>query len=279
MHAEVLELTDPTRPAYLGDGPRPVRTHLWRAADPGAPLILVSHGTGGAAQNLHVLIGALVAAGCSVAAVDHHGNTFVEPYVAEAFVRWWDRALDLSCVLDALDPAGAVGAAGFSIGGYTAAALLGARIDGPSYAALVSGETPAPPTPELPDIVERLRAGHTDAERAGWAETAAGSFRDERVAAGYLLCPLGAFVDPDSLATVSRATAVRWGGADRAVPFETNAKVYATGIPGAEAKELGTDAGHYSFIDGPDGPDGGDPALQVEVAADAVEFFSRALAR
>jgi predicted dienelactone hydrolase len=276
VHAEVLELVDPARPAYVGDGPRRVRTHLWRADDAEAPFVLVSHGTGGAAQNLHVLIDALVGAGCSVAAVDHHGNTFVEPYVAESFVRWWDRALDLSRVLDVLEPRGPVGAAGFSIGGYTVAALLGARLDGPSYAALVSGDVPAPPTPELPDVGERLRTGHSAAQRAAWAEEAVGSFGDDRVVAGYLLCPLGAFVDPDSLAAVSRPTAVRWGGADRAVPFETNAKLYATGIPGAEAKELGAGAGHYAFIDG---PDGGDPALQAEVAADAVEFFSRALAR
>lgn len=274
MRAETLDLTDPTRPAYGGDGPRPVRTHLWRADDAAAPFVLVSHGTGGAAQNLHVLVDALVDAGCSVAAVDHHGNTFVEPYVAEAFVRWWDRALDLSRVLDVLRPAGPVGAAGFSIGGYTVAALLGARVDGPSYGALVSGEVTAPPTPEFPGIVDHLGARTTRAERAAWAETAVGSFRDDRVAAGYLLCPLGEFVAPDSLATVSRPTAVRWGGADRAVPFETNAKRYATGIPGADARELGSEAGHYAFIDG---PDGGDPALQAEVAADAVEFFSRAL--
>jgi len=276
VQAEVLELTDPTRPAYGGDGPRPVRTHLWRADDAAAPFVLVSHGTGGAAQNLHVLIDALVAAGCSVAAVDHHGNTFVEPYAAESFVRWWDRALDLSRVLDVLDPSGPVGAAGFSIGGYTVAALLGARVDGSTFGGLVSGTVPAPPTPELPGIVEQLLDAHPEAERAAWAELAVESFRDDRVVAGYLLCPSGAFVDPGSLATVSRPTAVRWGGADRSVPFETNARLYATGIPGADSRELGVDAGHYAFVDG---PDGGDPALQAEVAADAVAFFSRALAR
>lgn len=275
MHAEVLELTDPARPAHGGGGPRPVRTHLWRADGTSAPLVLVSHGTGGAPQNLRVLIDALAGAGFAVAAVEHHGNTFEEPYVAAAFVRWWDRALDLSRVLDVLEPRGPVGAAGFSIGGYTVGALLGARIDGPSYAALVSGEVPAPPVPELPDVAERLFADHSDAERAAWAEEAAGSFRDDRIGAGYLLCPLGAFVDPGSLVAVTRPAAVRWGGADRSVPFETDAKVYAAGIPGVDARELGTDAEHYSFIDGPDG----DAALQAEVAADAVAFFSRALAR
>ncbi len=274
MHAEVLELTDPARPAYGADGPRPVRTHVWRA-DETAPFVLVSHGTGGSAQDLHVLIDGLVDAGFSVAAVEHHGNTFDEPYIPAAFVRWWDRALDLSRVLDVLDPRGPVGAAGFSIGGYTVGALLGARIDGPSYAALVSGQVPAPPVPELPDVAERLLAEHSDAERTAWAEEAAGSFRDDRVTAGYLLCPLGAFIDPGSLATVTRPAAVRWGGADRSVPFETDAKVYAAGITGVDARELGTDAEHYSFIDVPDG----DPALQAEVAADAVAFFSRALAR
>lgn len=51
--------------------------------------------------------------------------------------------------------------------------------------------------------------------------------------------------------------------------------MYAAEIPGVDARELGADAEHYSFIDGPDG----DLALQAETAADAVAFFSRALAR
>lgn len=47
-----------------------------------------------------------------------------------ASVRWWERPLDATFVLDELgerEEIGVTGAAGFSIGGYTAAALLGAQ--------------------------------------------------------------------------------------------------------------------------------------------------------
>ena len=65
---------------------------------------------------------ALAGAGFLAVAVDHHGNNFIDGYSPEGFVRWWERARDFSFVLDELcarEDIGAVGAAGFSLGGYT----------------------------------------------------------------------------------------------------------------------------------------------------------------
>jgi predicted dienelactone hydrolase len=102
------------------------------------PLIVLSHGTGGSAAQLSWLAEALAQAGFVVASVNHHGNTATESEPAPGgFVLPWERALDLRALLDQLarDPQlGAhvdttrVGAAGFSLGGYTALALIGARL-------------------------------------------------------------------------------------------------------------------------------------------------------
>ena len=68
----------------------------------------------------------------------HHGNTGYESNARlEAVAVWWDRPRDLSVLIDKLlagprfgsriDPR-RIGVAGFSIGGYTALATVGARI-------------------------------------------------------------------------------------------------------------------------------------------------------
>ena len=98
--SDVLPLFDAERPSWSGDGPRPVRAHLWRPARGGRArgTILVSHGSGGAARQMAWLNEPLAAAGFLAIAVDHHGNNLVDGYLAEGFARWWERARDLSVV-------------------------------------------------------------------------------------------------------------------------------------------------------------------------------------
>src|SRR5699024_6051036 len=52
MTPQTLSLTDPARRAYDGERDRPVRVELWRADRADAPLVVLSHGTGGAARGL-----------------------------------------------------------------------------------------------------------------------------------------------------------------------------------------------------------------------------------
>lgn len=94
-------------------------------ASPRYPLILLSHGTGGAAIQMMWLGYYLASRGYIVAAVNHHGNTAAERQPApQGFLLYWERARDLSVVLDKLlaDPLfGAridrdrIGAAGFPL--------------------------------------------------------------------------------------------------------------------------------------------------------------------
>ncbi|MEO6824866.1 MAG: hypothetical protein ABI167_09140 [Nitrosospira sp.] len=74
------------------------------AASPGKlPLILLSHGTGGAASGLGWLGETLAANGYIVAAVNHHGNTRAEPTsMLQGTLIWWDRPRDLSVLIENL---------------------------------------------------------------------------------------------------------------------------------------------------------------------------------
>lgn len=163
VRAIVREWSDPTRSAWNGAPARPLQTMIQYQARVRAqgiaifrtgryaldrdapritggpnPLVVVSHGTGGSAASIAWLCGRLAPAGFVVAAVHHHGATAAEPggLTVPGAALWWERAVDLSLVLDRMrdDPVfGSVidveriSVAGFSIGAYAALAAVGAR--------------------------------------------------------------------------------------------------------------------------------------------------------
>ena len=76
----------------------------------------------------------LAANGYIAVAVNHPGNNGAEGYTVLGFSTWWERARDLSTVIDAMlaDPAFGsridarrIGAAGFSLCGYTVIEIAG----------------------------------------------------------------------------------------------------------------------------------------------------------
>ncbi|GAA4893545.1 putative dienelactone hydrolase [Stackebrandtia albiflava] len=276
IRKEVVQLSDPSRTRWDGPGARPVRVHLWRPARPlpDAPVVLVSHGTGGAAEQMTWLAETLSRAGFLAVSVDHHGNNYVDGYRAGGFAAFWDRPRDFTVVMDHLaetGPVGRIGAAGFSIGGYTAAALVGARGDRDRFAVMLSGTVPVPPTPELPDLVAAVDAEVPESVRARWPTSAEGDQSDARVSAAFLVAPaIGPLLDPRSLTEIDRPVAVRWGGADDVTPAGENAELYANLIPGADGRQVGEEVGHYWFLHTE--PVGA--AVRAEVAADAVAFFT-----
>ena len=102
-------------------------------------LILLSHGAGlgGHAQAMSWIATPLAARGFIVAAPTHPGNTGPDRSVAET-MKLWLRPADLSDTLDAIEASaafqphlapGEVGVLGLSMGGNTALAIAGARID------------------------------------------------------------------------------------------------------------------------------------------------------
>ncbi|MGW1755822.1 alpha/beta hydrolase family protein [Streptomyces mirabilis] len=259
------------------DRPRPVRLYLWEPCRPAAvpaPLVVVSHGTGGSGSDMEWLVRPLTEAGFRVASLDHHGNNFVDGYEPEGFLHVWERPRDVSFVLDVLareQPLGPVGTAGFSLGGYTAVALAGARVDPQILWAVLTGAVPLPEIPEFPGALEALRKKYPQDESSRRAlDAAAADLSDPRVRAVFQVAPgVGGLVTPQSLATVQVPVDIRWGGADTVNPYEVDTRPYLEHIPTARGRSAGPDVRHDDFF----APEPADPAVRVRVGKEAAAFF------
>ncbi|MCM2423622.1 serine aminopeptidase domain-containing protein [Streptomyces sp. RKAG293] len=240
-------------------------------------MVLLSHGTGGSALDLAWLAEPLAEAGYLVAGVDHHGNNSVDGYLPEGFVFAWERPRDLAFLLRELErerDIGPVGTAGFSLGGFTAAAMVGARLAPDRLRAVVRGLVPVPPLPEFPDLLAALHTRVPDDMLERLLEQSGVDTSLPQVRAAFLICPaIGQLVDEESLAGIDRPVAIRWGGADDNAPGPENALRYGEFIPGADVRSAGEDVGHYAFAN----DDAADAPVRARVAADAVEFFTRHL--
>jgi predicted dienelactone hydrolase len=270
------------------------------------PCLLLSHGTGGSALQLGWLGTALAAQGYIVASVNHHGNTSMEPYTVQGFCLWWERAQDLHAVLDHLledacfgvriDPT-RVGAAGFSLGGYTVVAVAGGRTDLQAFAAFCSGperDANCEDQAEFPGMLAQFdRLKRIDPHVQASLRAHSASFHDPRIRAIFAIAPLlgGAFT-PAGLAGVSVPVAIVVGQADTVAPPLTNAQRFASWISGATVTVLPGQVSHYTFLS--EGTAYGKQvsplfcrdhasvdraAVHKEVARMAKEFFDQHLAR
>lgn len=324
--------TDPARKSWRDDGPRPLQTTVWYPAaagaretawnlkvfkagtaafdapfDPGArkaPLVVVSHGTGGAAATVAWLAHALAAHGYIVAAVDHHGNTMAESKeLLKGFMLWWERPKDVRAAIDHLlaDPefgpridAARIGVAGFSIGAYTALADAGVRLDVPKWRVYCAGKAGDPMCHLPPEAdfdmhdVEQAMA-HDEDVRQSMARGGE-ALRDARVRAAFAIAPvLGPLYTPESLAQVDIPVHIVVGAQDDQSIPALNAMPAAAAIPRAELQVL-PGVTHYTFL--PEcrllgavfarqfcvDPDGiARNAVQAGVAADALRFFDKTL--
>jgi predicted dienelactone hydrolase len=259
------------RPQHFGppNGPAlfiadPVAENAAIAPSPARlPLILLSHGTGGTAQSLAWFAGALAAQGYIVAGVNHPGNNATEPYRVQGFMLWWQRAKDLRRVLDGMlaDPEFGpridrqrIGAAGFSLGGYTMMALAGGITSMARFEAFCQerqGQGSCKMPPEFPDLRERSQAlAKSDKDYATALGESSKSYRDPRIRAVFAMAPaLGPAFTPESLAAIAIPVAITAGEGDPIVPIAENAKVYAATIPHAELTVFPGAVGHYVFLD------------------------------
>lgn len=256
-----------------------MRIYLREPAKPIAvpvPLVVVSHGTGGSGSAMDWLALPLARAGMRVACIDHHGNNFVDGYEPEGFTFGWERPRDVSFVLDILggeQAMGPVGAAGFSFGGFTAAALAGARIDPVALAGVFAGTLPVPEIPEYPGVLAELRKKVPPAELMEAAERAGDDLSDPRIRAVFQVAPgWGPFVTAESLAAIRVPVEIRWGEADTIVPY-ADIEPYLMHIPGVSGRSAGPRVRHEDYFE----PDA-DPAIRDRAGAEAAAFFVRHLA-
>ena len=289
--------TDEHRKSWEGAAPRPLKTAIWYpaaatstqseiifggppdqevfapvAVAPGAdvsqgarkyPLVLLSHGTGGAALQMMWLGHYLASRGYLVAAVDHHGNTAAEGrYVPQGFMLPWERARDLTAVLDKLlaDPVFGpridrerIGAAGFSLGGYTVISAAGGEFSPLAFRTFCGSPRrdytcePQPEFHDAPRLFEELRK--TDPVVQESLRHAGDSFRDKRIKRVFAIAPaLGGGFTKAGLDKVKVPVLIVVGQADKVAPPATNAQRYADLIKGARVTILPGEIGHYTFL-------------------------------
>lgn len=281
---------DATRRNWSGDSARPLRWSLWYPTDDDAdvsetvttnelyipgkaiaglkisdrqqtyPTVLLSHGTGGTAVGIGWLAERLAENGFLVIGADHHGNTASEPYCAEGFLCWWERAVDLSALLDHHATTGPlvgridcdrVTVAGFSLGGYTALALLGGVTRVSLYVEW-AGKMPFATGPrEFPDIVRHIPAllKTNPVFRTSWQRQST-SFQDPRIKAAFLCAPAPTVrgMTIDSLARIETPVAMAVTGSDREAPAEFCAEWLQETLPRSWLDMLDKTAGHYVFL-------------------------------
>ena len=274
-HALVTDIWYPAkrsaveRPQFVGNSATPFA--LAGDAAPDAPilekpdmfpLILLSHGTGGSSRIMAWFGAGLAAHGYIVAAVNHPGNNSLEAHTPQGFTLWWERATDLSVVLDQMladstfgphiDPK-RIGGAGFSLGGFTVIEIAGGIAELPrlrQYCKTHSTDTVCSDPPEFPGLTKKIEALMTsDPAMQSAILEGAHSHRDPRVHAIFAMAPaIGPAFSTESLATISVSTQIVAGSADATVPLDSSAKFFAAHIGGAELTIL-QDVGHYTFLD------------------------------
>jgi predicted dienelactone hydrolase len=226
------------------------------------PLILLSHGTGGSAAAMAWFAVSLARHGYIVAAVNRHGNTAVEDrYLLPGFVLWWERPQDITKLLDELIEDSAfghridqdcVGVAGFSLGGYTALASVGARLDVELWKKY-SEERPDEPLSHLPPEANfSIKAVHnyiaTDKIAIESIRKSGESYKDQRIKAAYLMAPvLGPVLTAESLNDIDVPVALVVGDRDNQSLWEKYNLPLVKSIPNARM-ELLKGVSHYSFL-------------------------------
>jgi predicted dienelactone hydrolase len=268
----------------------------------GFPLVVMSHGMGGAAVQLAWLGTALARRGFVAAAVNHPGNSVEDVNTFEGFILRWERARDLRAVIDGvladktignLIDARRIGAAGFSLGGFTVIEIAGGRTDMAGFLRYCAGhEDACAPPPEYHDLNQQVEARtRKDARFRAALERAGDSYRDERVRAIFAIAPpLGHSFARASLAAIAIPVQIVVGHGDQVAPAVGNAAYLADHIKGARLDVLPGAVGHFVFLDLPtpqaksalpglavDPPGVDRAAIHDRVAGMAVEFFAKAL--
>jgi predicted dienelactone hydrolase len=265
------------------------------------PLVLLSHGSGGSSEMLAWMGISLARAGFIAVAVDHPGNNSHQPYTAQGFVLWWERAADLSEVLDAIlkdavfgprIDRNRIGAAGHSIGGYTVMELAGARTD----FSVIEKECHQHPdsdmcrTPEMHGADANAMAAEVKQKNAGSLARSGASYRDPRVKAVFAMAPAqGLTLTTSSLSSIDIPVELVVGDHDTMTPVARNAGYVHDHVPGSKLMVL-RNVGHYTFIGtcipegaktlGPvcaDSPGIQRDAIHARVAEEAVHFFTASL--
>jgi predicted dienelactone hydrolase len=251
------------------------------------PMILISHGNGGGPASHADLALALAAAGYVVVAPMHSGDNYLDQSGLSTAGWLASRSRELGLATDYLlrawnghaqiDPA-RIGAFGFSAGGYTVLATIGAQPD--------LGLIPAHCAQQPEFVCGILRQVKSPLLLAGAAAPA--SQPDPRIRAAVVAAPgLGFTMSGAALDKVTVPVQLWSADTDTTVPYASNTKIVREGLKGAVEFHAVPLARHLSFLApcGPIGPpalckdaDGFDrTAFHAQMNASVIDFFNRQL--
>jgi predicted dienelactone hydrolase len=286
-NAEEFSFRAPLRPIRIARGVEPRRDVARR------PLIAISHGNWGTRYSQGWLALKLVSAGYVVVSTSHPGTLADDQTVAGRF-RLWDRAADVSFVLDRIlnDPKWAplvdgrrIGFVGHSFGGWAGVSLAGGRYDPIRQRTFCENSAKKDFYCDnmLKDDVSRLQAA--DADR---------SFQDARIRAYYIMgSGPGQGFSEESLKAISAPFVIDTAQFDESLEPQANSSALARLISGA--REIRRPVGHFVYVPecrpiiGPmltrvagipicNDPDGVDrAAAHQDVARDVIQFFNTQL--
>ncbi|WP_293458600.1 prolyl oligopeptidase family serine peptidase [Phenylobacterium sp.] len=224
------------------------------------PVILFSHGFGGTARMMGWFGVPLARAGYVVVAVDHPGNNGLDKMTTPGAILSWTRADDLAAALGAAkaDPeigpridGAKVGVSGFSAGGFTTLVSAGARPEMFRFVAFCRRHPEdgvCRPQKEYALSMDDAEKALKSPELAGAVAHAGDDHRIPGVKAAFAIAPaIVQGLTPESLASIKVPTAILLGDADPVAPPDTNGRVAARMIPGAEVREL-PGVKHYDFL-------------------------------
>ena len=225
------------------------------------PLILLSHGTGGTLMQHLWLVDELTNQGYIVAGVNHHGNTGVEQkYQSPGFILWWERAMDLQVLMTELksNPVWSqridfdkVAVAGFSLGGYTAMSVAGAKTNKQLFYDFCRSplrDFTCEPQLEFEKMVEEFnKIAHKQVIQDAFGRQS-DSFKITELKGAFAIAPgvAQSFI-PDSLKAIDIPVRLVVGDRDRVSPGATNSAHIDKFLPNSVMSEV-AGADHYSFL-------------------------------
>lgn len=290
--SQTRAFSDDDRRNWQNTGARPVMTVIWypidaklkrhTTADPDAhfveksvipqapilptlakcPMLVLSHGASGHAHALLWFAHYFAERGYIVAAVTHHGDTWMESdRPPPGRLHFWERPGDLTVALNQLmvDPVIApridptrIGAAGYSAGGGTVIQLAGA-VFRPDELNSICQTDPARAGCDIPPFIkEQLSKIDALAKvdpvvRASIARRDR-SFKDERIKAAFAIAPaLGRIFTENGLSAVNIPIAIVASRADKIAPPALDSYPYAQGISSARLTLISEHASHFAF--------------------------------
>ncbi|WP_185732267.1 hypothetical protein [Burkholderia sp. Bp8963] len=217
-------------------------------------LVVISHGSKGNHLGHRGTARELAAAGYVVAAPLHPHDNYLDDSQSGTPALWRDRPAHLRTVVDVVlsDPAfgpllvpDACGVMGFSLGGYTALSVLGARA---SVHALADHRRRHPDDllPVAPDDAG-LSPGELDAMLAAHPDAFA-SEHDARFKAAVLLAPLCALFADADLRAIDVPVSLFCAERDDVLREPYHAHRLAALLPCLRRFECVASAGHFSFL-------------------------------